>query len=69
MPDQAPICKFLRTKMMYVATDPAEAFADKEGTEASPTHYWCNLTQTVVGPDDQAVHLHVCDPSRRCFKE
>ncbi len=62
-------CKHLRTKKMYVDTTPEEALADKEGMEASTCHFWCNRTQTVVGPDDERVHKTTCSPSRSCFEE
>jgi hypothetical protein len=54
---------------MYVGATPAEAFADKEGDEVTPCHFWCNLTQTVVGPDDRQVHKTTCTSSRSCFEE
>jgi len=62
-------CKHLRTKKMFTGATPEEAFADKEGEHVTPCHFWCNRTQTVVGPDDQAVHKNACDPSRSCFEE
>ncbi|MGH7953643.1 MAG: hypothetical protein ACREFE_17235 [Limisphaerales bacterium] len=61
-------CKHLRTKKIYIDATPEEAFADKEGAEISPRHFWCNLTQTVVGVDDQPVHKNTCNASRRCFE-
>jgi hypothetical protein len=62
-------CKHLRTKSMYVGATPEEAFADKDSAEASPCHFWCNLTQTVVGVDDRPVHKDMCKSSRSCFEE
>ena len=62
-------CKHLRTKRMYVDATPEEAFADKEDGQATPCHFWCNLTQTVVGVDDRPVHKNACQPSRSCFEE
>ncbi len=62
-------CKHLRTKSMYVGVTPEKAFADKEGDHTTPCHFWCNLTQTVVGVDDQPVHKNACQPSRSCFEE
>ncbi|MGA2177617.1 MAG: hypothetical protein ABSH38_21795 [Verrucomicrobiota bacterium] len=62
-------CKHLRTKRIYVDAAPEEAFADREGAEASPCHFWCNLTQTVTGPDDRPVHKKSCSASRSCFEE
>jgi hypothetical protein len=48
---------------------PEEAFAKKEGMDVGPCHFWCNLTQTVVGPDDRPVHKHDCAGERACFRE
>jgi hypothetical protein len=48
---------------------PHEAFADKEAEEATPCHFWCTLTQTSKGKDDQMVHRDTCTPSRSCFEE
>jgi len=62
-------CKHLRTKKMFIGSTPEEAFADKEGQHHSDSHFWCNLTQTVVGVDDCPVHKDTCDSSRSCFEE
>ena len=62
-------CKHLRTKKMFIGVTPEEAFADKECQPASDSHFWCNLTQTVVGVDDSPVHRDTCDSSRSCFEE
>ncbi|HEU5068855.1 MAG TPA: hypothetical protein VFV96_00395 [Verrucomicrobiae bacterium] len=64
-----PLCKHLRTKSLYVGVAPQDAFADKEGERASPCHFWCNRTQTVVGVDDRPVHKATCDSSRSCFED
>ena len=63
------LCRHLRTKAMYMDSLAEHAFADKEAEHASPCHFWCNLTQTVKGPDDRAVHKQTCDSSRSCFEE
>ena len=62
------LCKYLRTKKLYTEATPEEAFADKEVHELTPCHYWCNLTQTVVGPDDGPVHKQTCNATRSCFQ-
>ena len=54
---------------MFIGATPEEAFADKEDEHATPCHFWCNLTQTVVGVDDRPVHKDACQPSRSCFEE
>jgi len=62
-------CKHLRTKKMFTGATVMEAFADKLDEHASPSHFWCNRTQTVIGVDDQPVHKNVCTPGRPCFEE
>jgi hypothetical protein len=63
------LCRHLRTKKLFTGSPPEEAFREKEPEEASPTHYWCNLTQSVVGADDQPTHPTACVPGRSCFQE
>ena len=53
---------------MFTGATPEEAFADKQGEQVTPCHFWCNRTQTVVGVDDQPVHKSVCTPDRTCFE-
>lgn len=62
-------CRHLRTKTLYIDATPEEAFADREGEDASQCHFWCNLTQTVVGLDDRPAHKNVCKPGRSCFED
>lgn len=62
-------CRHLRTKKLYTGVPPDEAFATKEPENASPTHYWCNLTQSVVGMDDGQVTPGVCIAPRSCCEE
>lgn len=54
---------------MYIDATPDEAFADKEDGQTTPCHFWCNLTQTVVGVDDRPVHKSACAPGRTCFEK
>lgn len=61
-------CRHLRTKKMFTIDRPDEAFAEKTPEEASPSHYWCNLTQSVVGADDQPAHPNSCSSGRSCFE-
>ena len=63
------VCKHLRTKVMFTGATPAEAFAEKDSEHATPCHCWCNLTQTVTGPDDRPAHKDTCKPDRACFEE
>jgi hypothetical protein len=62
-------CRHLRTKKMYTAAHPDEAFAEKVGENVTPCHFWCNLTQSAVGADDQPAHQETCTPGRSCFEE
>lgn len=62
-------CKHLRTKSMYIGSTPEQALAEKEGEFVTPTHFWCNRTQTVIGLDDRPAHKSTCDPSRSCCEQ
>ena len=62
-------CKHLRTKAMYVGATPEEALADKQGEFVTSRHFWCNRTQTAIGPDDHSVHKDNCNSSRRCCEQ
>lgn len=61
-------CIHLRTKKMFTGATPEEALADKHGEEATPCHFWCNRTQTVVGVDDRPAHKTTCIQGRSCFE-
>jgi len=52
-----------------VEANPEAVFAEPLGEELSPCQYWCNLTQTAVGPDDRPAHKHTCNSARTCFEE
>jgi len=53
---------------MFVITNPQEALAEGEDA-SSGGHCWCNLTQSVVGPDDRPVYTDKCNPSRSCCEK
>ncbi|MGA4645027.1 hypothetical protein [Limisphaera sp. 4302-co] len=63
------LCQHLRTKKLYIDASPDEAFTEPEPDQTAPCHFWCNLTQTVVGPDQQPVHKNSCQPGRPCFED
>ena len=63
-----PICKFLRTKKMFVSEHEGEALTEPTEPEAGP-FYWCNCTLSEIGSDDKHAHLRTCIPGRSCFKE
>jgi hypothetical protein len=60
-----PACVHLRSKQMYV-TDPA---APMDAYEAAARHWWCNLTQHVIGPDTAGVTRGKCIPGRDCYRD
>jgi hypothetical protein len=62
-------CRHLRTKKLFTGTSPEEAFAEKEPEFATPSHFWCNLTQSAIGPDDGPVHPTACVPGRSCCED
>ena len=63
-------CQNLRCKEMYssAARDPAQEarVAEMYGT-FDATAFWCQLTQTPRGPDDQRVNQEACTHGRKCF--
>ncbi len=54
---------------MYVGAAQEEAFAEKKGEFVTPTHFWCNRTQTVIGVDDRPAHKSACNPLRSCCEQ
>ena len=65
-----PICKYLRTKKMYIPALADElAVESDESTSQGACHCWCNQTLTPVGADDQPVHFDLCIPGRACYAE
>ena len=62
--------RHLRTKKMYTGSTAEELFAEEDANEnASPCHFWCNLTQALTGPDDRSASKATCKPPRSCFEE
>jgi len=59
-----PICQHLRTKALYIPGGSLQNLA-----ETNPnSHYWCNCTMQVVGPDSRFVSPDNCKQTRTCFK-
>ncbi len=59
-------CVHFRSKAMYVTGQ-----LDPESIDEQHNHgenCWCNLTQHVVGPDQQLVTLDECTYGRGCFR-
>ncbi len=57
------VCQNLRTKALYIPGGNLQNLVE----ENPGTHYWCNCTMQVVGPDDQFVSPNACKQSRSCF--
>lgn len=58
-----PICQNLRTKAIYIPGGNLQNLVENN----PGSHYWCNCTMQVVGPDDQFVSPDACKQSRNCF--
>ncbi|GIV16073.1 MAG: hypothetical protein KatS3mg022_1508 [Armatimonadota bacterium] len=59
-------CKYLRTKMDYVAR--AAASDDLSLADASSQkHFWCLRTMKPLGPDGAPVDETSCVAERECF--
>jgi hypothetical protein len=59
-----PICRFLRTKSMYVRGRQALAAVAPSATRC----YWCVATMSAVGPDDRQATPEGCRAGRGCFQ-
>lgn len=59
-------CIFLRSKAIYVTGDPDPQSKEEEGS--TRFNCWCNLTQHVIGPDQQLVERPSCIDGRGCFQ-
>ena len=58
------VCNCVRWKSMYYHSEP-----DLSVPRSNEDHYWCAITQRVLGPDGQVVDLENCGSSRACFKD
>jgi hypothetical protein len=58
------LCKFLRTKAMYVA----EERDDASTVDSHTAKFWCLKTMGCFGPDDHHVTADLCRGSRPCFE-
>lgn len=60
-------CKYLRTKMDYVA-HASTVPDDPDMALSSPQkHFWCLRTMKPLGPDDAPVDETSCTVGRECF--
>ncbi len=66
IPPDAPICRHLRSKGMYVFTDAQE---EEHDDDCDGSFYWCVHTMKTYGPDDRMVLRRECkNPSRSCYE-
>ena len=64
-PITTPPCAYLRSKAIFVTGSlDRPNHADEEGSD----YCWCNLTQHIIGPDDDDVSRRRCVPGRGCFR-
>jgi hypothetical protein len=61
-----PPCIHLRSKAMCVAGELRDV---EHPDEAGSQHFWCNMTQHVLGPDEAHVLRHTCVPGRDCYRQ
>ncbi len=66
LPVTQPPCIHLRSKAMYV-TGSRQDTGDPH--DADNENCWCNMTQHIIGPDDQSVERAQCIPGRTCYRE
>ena len=66
LPVRGLACIHLRSKSMYVF---GELKNPDHPDEAGAQNCWCNMTQHVIGPDQQNVDRHGCIAGRGCFRE
>jgi hypothetical protein len=62
---QGPACMHLRSKGMYVTGKLAPSH---ETDGVGDGYCWCNLTQKVLGPDQEMVERGLCLEGRGCYQ-
>ncbi|PTY00872.1 hypothetical protein DB346_14785 [Verrucomicrobia bacterium LW23] len=65
-PGQA--CRHLRTKRMFIPAQ-ADGALDVESERNDRAFYWCNITLSEMGCDDDRVHTRLCLSHRSCYQE
>lgn len=65
-PVREPACIHLRSKAMYVTGNIRNA---EHPHEIGSHSCWCNMTQHVIGPDQQAVSPRECRDGRTCYRD
>jgi hypothetical protein len=56
-------CKRLRSKGMFIETEP-----DPTVPDCGDGFYWCTHTMNCLGPDGKPVLIEECKPKRSCFE-
>lgn len=62
-----PMCAALRCKGMYVHHD-GKSTDEAMVIPGDTTHWWCDLTQYAIGPDQDIVNRAACGPDRSCYR-
>jgi hypothetical protein len=57
-------CARLRWKGLYVGDA-----LDSDVPGSDDQLFWCNRTQTCLGPDGKAVDKYECDETRACYEK
>lgn len=61
------LCRCLRAKTMFYQVEGLEQTGDPSVAESRTYgNMWCVQTQSLLGPDGQAVDLERCRPGRSC---
>lgn len=60
-------CKYLRTKMDYVAHASAASDDLSMAVSSPQKHFWCLRTMKPLGPDGAPVDEASCIAGRECF--
>jgi hypothetical protein len=58
------VCNCLRWKSLFYQSE-----WDPSVPPPHDNHYWCVLTQKLMGPDGLIASPDTCHPGRDCFKE
>ena len=66
--DPHKMCMHLRWKQMFYQ-DPDAPEKEENETDLDTRQYWCELTQTGRGPDEQPVARKECCPGRACCEQ
>lgn len=66
LPVSQPACIHLRSKAMYVTGQLKDV---EHPDEAGGQYCWCNMTQHLVGPDQQHATRPACIAGRECYRE